>query len=97
MPDPTEEEIPRNQRQDAKRRLARNQSAMVQFMSFRDGRELMWDWLAPIFRTSFSVDSLQMAALEGERNAALKLLRLVTEAAPGSYVQMIQENQDAGK
>lgn len=58
------------------------------------GRTYIWAELAAchIFHTNFSLEALQMAFSEGERNAGLRLMDSVMEFAPDEFLLMWREN-----
>ena len=64
-------------------------------MQSTSGRAYLWNELslAHIFATSFSLDPLQMAFSEGERNCGLRLLNDIMETAPEDFILMMREQQ----
>jgi hypothetical protein len=62
-------------------------------MSTTQGRQWAYERLVAchIFASSFSLDALQMAFAEGERNAGLQLLNDVMQVSPDEYIQMMRE------
>jgi len=65
-------------------------------MSTIAGRQFMLAKLEAchIFSTSFSIDALQMAFNEGERNRGLDLLNDIMRHCPDQYVLMMRENNE---
>ena len=103
---PSEEELSEEQQaarekkaNDEKRKLsrAREKAVLTRLMSDRDGREFVWNFLSEfhMFSTSFAVDSHVTAFREGERNVALRFSSMILDAAPGSYMKMMQERSGA--
>lgn len=64
-------------------------------MAATPGRAYIWGELSAchVFATSFASDPLQMAFLEGERNAGLRLLNDIMEACPEEFILMMREAQ----
>ena len=62
-------------------------------MSSTEGRSYVWNKLtaAHIFSTSFSLEPLQMAFSEGERNAGLQLLNDIMDSCPDQFIEMMRE------
>lgn len=62
-------------------------------MSNKRGRRVVHRTLqqAGVFRLSFNTNALQMAFAEGNRNAGLRLLALITEHCPDRYTEMLKE------
>src|SRR5437879_2809706 len=73
---------------------------VTELMSTVPGRRWLCDRLelCHVFGTSFSVDALQMAFAEGERNVGLQLLNDIMSACPQHYLEMMQErnSRDVG-
>jgi hypothetical protein len=72
------------------------QTVIYQIMDTTTGREYIWNELsaAHVFQTCFSSDPLQMAFLEGERNAGLRLMADIMENCPDLFIQMMRESND---
>lgn len=66
-------------------------------MAHKQGRRIVWRLLEKygVFRSSFSVEPLEMAFLEGQRNDGLRLLADIHEHTPDRYVEMLREQKDA--
>lgn len=62
-------------------------------MAHKQGRRIVWRLLQSygVFRSSFRVDALEMAFLEGARNHGLKLLADVHEHCDERYADMMKE------
>lgn len=74
--------------------LQRQRKDVVQaLMSTSPGRAYIWAELGQchIFASSFSLDPLQMAFTEGERNIGLRNLNDILEWCPDQFVQMMRE------
>ena len=75
----------------------RQRAGVIQgLMQTSAGRAYIWDELAAchIFSTSFSLEALQMAFAEGERNAGLRLMDSIMESAPEEFLMMWREKRD---
>ena len=72
---------------------AQEQDDFRYLMSLPQGRRFMWRLLerAGVFRSSFSLNGLEMAHNEGNRNAGLHLLADIQELCPERYTQMLKE------
>lgn len=68
-------------------------------MGHEEGRRIAWRLLeeAGVFRSSFSMDGLQMAFSEGNRNQGIKLLAEIHEHCPVRYTQMVKEQKDVNR
>ena len=79
-------------------RLAEAQRREVTFsiMSSPAGRVWVLDILehCNIFATSFSVNALQTAFREGQRDVGLRLLADIVSFSPDQYIQMMREAND---
>jgi hypothetical protein len=67
-------------------------------MSSVQGRRFVWRMLekAGVFRSSFSLNGLQMAFSEGNRNLGLMLIGEIHEHCPERYHQMVKEQREYG-
>jgi hypothetical protein len=81
----------------AKRRTRKDaDEALKHVLSDRTGRKFVFDLLeglgihVPIFPS----DALSMAYAEGRRGAGLELRARAIRTCPGSYAQMLNENQE---
>lgn len=61
------------------------------------GRRFIWRLLerSGVFRTSFSLNGLEMAFREGNRNLGTYYIAELNEHCPNRYVQMIKERKQA--
>lgn len=66
---------------------------LISIMSSTPGRRWVWDKMgaAHIFQTSFSVDAVQMAFNEGERNQGLLLLNDIMQWCPDQFILAMRE------
>ena len=87
----------------AKARDMRNRNAqdteaadIAWMMSSKRGRRILWRQLerAGVYRSSFNTNSMAMAFAEGERNAGLRLLASIHEAAPDQFTTMLKESRE---
>jgi hypothetical protein len=71
------------------------QEAIANTMSTTQGRAYLWSEVSAthVFSTSFSLDPLQMAFLEGERNTGLRLIDLIMDSSPDEFILMWRENR----
>lgn len=85
-------DVRRLEKQARQDEIAR-QAVITDLMSTVAGRTWVHDRLtaAHIFAPSFSLEALEMAFREGERNAGLQILTDVMQACPQSYVLMMEE------
>jgi hypothetical protein len=69
------------------------QETIRALMGTTQGRQWVFERLTAshIFASSFSLDPLQMAFKEGERNSGLQLLNDVMAISPDEYVMMMRE------
>lgn len=65
-------------------------------MAHRQGRRLMWGWLADagVTRTPFSHSGSQTAFNCGVQQAGLRLLAQIHEHVPDAYVMMLKEHKE---
>lgn len=65
-------------------------------MTSKRGRRLVWRLMdqAGVFRLSFSLNALQMAFAEGNRNYGNRVLALLNEHCPELYATMVKEQID---
>lgn len=65
-------------------------------MKSKQGRRFVWRMLeqAGMFRTSFSMNGLEMAKNEGQRNVGIMLMAEITTTCPEQYFVMIKEHQE---
>ena len=63
-------------------------------MRTEGGRSFIWNQLqsCSVFESIFDMDPVQAGYNSGMRDAGLRLDRVVKEAAPEYYLQMIKEN-----
>lgn len=75
---------------------AQRRDITVQLMSSPAGRVWVLDILehCNIFATSFSVNALQTAFREGQRDVGLRLLADIVSFSPDQYIQMMRESAD---
>lgn len=75
--------------------LKTEQADFKWLMATAQGRRIVWRQLASsgVFRSVFDSNAMQMAFLEGQRHAGLRLLAQVHELCPELYSTMTQENQ----
>ena len=66
---------------------------IVALMSNKHGRRFVWDKLsdAHIFATTFSIDPIQMAFNEGQRNQGLALLDDIIRSCPDQFILAMRE------
>lgn len=66
---------------------------LTNLMATTSGRAYIWNELgaAHIFSTSLSLDAIQMAFSEGERNMGLRLLNNVLDYCPDEFILMMRE------
>lgn len=59
------------------------------------GRRFIWKMLerSGVFKSSFSLNGLEMSFKEGNRNSGLYLVAEINEHCPERYVQMIKEHK----
>lgn len=82
----------------AHRREKDNREVLATLLSSPQGRNWMWDLmtLGHVFETTFVPgDALSMAFREGERNIGLRLIAMVTTAAPDALIQMMRDKGNA--
>lgn len=79
---------------EAKRKEAKRLNGFKHLCDSPDGRAWLWWMLGELgfSRTSFSVDPLKMAFMEGQRDVALKLFAQMNKVAPDTYLRMQKEN-----
>lgn len=73
----------------------RNIEDLKYLMGQPQGRRFVWRLLerAGVFRNSFSLNGLEMAFKEGNRNLGTFLLTEIHEHCPGRYVEMMKEQK----
>ena len=86
------------EREDARKRQLvrqREKDDFVWLMGTVQGRRIVWRLLeqAKVFKSTFSLDSGEMAFLEGNRNMGLLLITEVHELCPEKYHVMAKEAQ----
>lgn len=74
-------------------RRANEQDDFRYLMSLPQGRRFVWRLLerAGVFRSSFSMNGLEMAHNEGNRNTGLFVLAEIQELCPERFTQMLKE------
>lgn len=72
------------------------QNAAIFALSDRNGRKLIWDWLAHcgVFGASFDRDPGKMAFNEGRRDVGLWILAQIEAEHPGTYAVMQREHHE---
>jgi hypothetical protein len=88
--------------QDAKTQRLKQEQEISDFnylMSLPQGRRFMWRLLekAGVFRSSYSMNGLEMAFKEGNRNLGVMLVAEINEHCPGQYQKMIREQKSGTK
>lgn len=65
-------------------------------MAHKQGRRFIAKVLEQhgVYRSSFRLEALEMAFLEGQRNHGLALIRDLHEHTPERYAEMLQESRD---
>ena len=68
-------------------------SDLKELLRYPAGRRFIWEELSRtgVFRSSFSLNSMQTAFQEGQRDIGLSLLRDINEAEPTAFARMQQE------
>lgn len=89
-------EVAAKQQADADK-LEREQaiSDFKYLMEQPQGRRFVWRLLerSGVFRSSFSLNGLDMAFKEGNRNYGVSLIADLNEHCPGRYLQMIKDSK----
>lgn len=72
------------------------QTDLKWLLSDKRGRRFLFRLLerAGVWRLSFSTNGLQMAFNEGNRNEGLRIMAMISAAAPDRYAEMLKENQE---
>ncbi|WP_443696441.1 Bbp19 family protein [Pseudomonas sp.] len=86
----------KKQRQEAAQlEVLRNAEDIKWLLSSKRGRRIVFRLLqdAGVYRSSFNTNALQMSFNEGNRNAGLMLLAVITEHASERYAEMIEESK----
>lgn len=80
----------------ARAREIDEQNAAIFVLSDKNGRKLVWDWLARcgVFGASFDRDPGKMAFNEGRRDTGLWLLAILEAEYPGAYALMQREHNE---
>lgn len=91
----TSEDLKAKRADAAKLEALRHADDIKWLMSSKRGRRIVFRQLeqAGVFRSSFNTNALQMSFNEGNRNAGLQLLAVITEHASERYAEMIEESK----
>lgn len=83
--------------QDAKRKQDSEVDDVRWLMGTLRGRRIVRRLLdqAGVYRSSFHTNALEMARLEGERNAGLRLLKPISAHCPELFVLLLKEGAKA--
>lgn len=93
-----QEEAEKKDAEASRARRDQEVSDLKWLMGHEEGRRIAWRLLegAGVFRSSFSMNGLQMAFSEGNRNQGVKLLAEIHEHCPVRYTQMVKEQKEHG-
>ena len=91
-----DEEIQAAQRKAEKLAADQLKNDARAIMSTREGRRFAWYLLSKfgIYRISYNPEALAMAFNEGQRNAALQLMNILTTYCPEQYAKMAAEQTE---